>query len=464
MFKISADHEIDLAPFKEESGPFDVKYGLPEEVAYCRNCVISNQRPNSTVEYEHKKASKKETIHFDEEGVCDACRFAEKKRGAIDWDAREKELTELCDRFRKNDGSYDCLVPGSGGKDSFYASHVLRYKYGMHPLTVTWSPHMYTPWGWQNFQAWIHSGMDNMLYTPNGRLHRLLTRLAVENLFHPFQPFIIGQKALAPKVAAQHGISLIFYGENEAEYGNPVGDNESAQRDWQYFSLEDKSKVFLGGTSMLELTEDFGVDPYELQFYLPADPEILEGNQTEVHYLGYYLKWHPQRNYFYSVEHGGFQASPERTPGTYSKYNSIDDKVDDLHYYTTYIKFGIGRATYDASQEVRSGDITREEGVALIKRYDGEYPARFEDDLMHYLSIPEKEFPEAARQFERPVIDRDYFLSLADTFRSPHLWKYEDGAWVLRHKIWDEIWSGAGESQDEEAMAWKGNVYKPFDE
>ncbi|HRE31717.1 MAG TPA: N-acetyl sugar amidotransferase, partial [Candidatus Berkiella sp.] len=86
----------------------------------------------------------------------------------------------------------------------------------------------------------------------------------------------------------------------------------------------------------------------ELEPYLPLNPANLT-TQIEVHYLGYYLKWHPQSCYYYAVEHGGFQASPERTPGTYSKYNSIDDKIDDFHYYTTHTKFGIGRATYDAA-------------------------------------------------------------------------------------------------------------------
>ena len=112
-----------------------------------------------------------------------------------------------------------------------------------------------------------------------------------------------------------------------------------------------------------------------------------------MHYLGYYLKWHPQSCYYYAVEHGGFQASPERTPGTYSKYNSIDDRIDDFHYYTTYIKFGIGRATYDAAQEIRSGDITREEGVALVKRFDGEFPERFAEEIFRYLSIDDACFP-----------------------------------------------------------------------
>ena len=428
---------VDLSPFTGDGPGLATKYGLPETVKFCTRCVISNQRPNSAVEYQHTINSAKKTINFDDEGVCDACRLAEQKYGAIDWDERERKLRDLCDRFRKNDGSYDCVVPGSGGKDSFYAAHVLKYKYGMHPLTVTWAPHVYTEWGWKNMQAWMHAGFDNFLHTPNGRVHRLLTRLAVENLFHPFQPFIIGQKAYAPKMALLHNIPLVFYGENEAEYGNPIADTTTAKRDWSYFTAEDKSRIYLGGTSVADLRDKFGLEDADLHPYLPANPEKIEESKIEVHYLGYYLKWHPQSCYYYAVEHGGFQASPERTPGTYSKYNSIDDRIDDYHYYTTYIKFGIGRATYDAAQEVRSRDITRDEGVALVKRFDGEWPERFADEIFRYLSIEAREFPIASQMFEQPTMDRLYFDRLADHFRSPHLWKWEN-EWKLRHAVWHE--------------------------
>lgn len=427
---------IDLSRFCKETRNPDVLYGLPSKVEFCRKCVISNQRPNSAVEYKHTKDSKKKTIYFDEAGVCDACNFAERKRKTIDWSEREKQLKELCDRYRKNDGSYDCIVPGSGGKDSFYAAHILKYKYNMHPLTVTWAPHVYTEWGWQNFQSWIHAGLDNYLMTPNGKVHRLLTRLSTELLFHPFQAFMFGQKSLAPKMALLFDIPLVFYGENEAEYGNPIGDTESAQRDWSYFSAEDQSQVFLGGVAVSDLKEKFGLDQNDLQPYLPANPNQLAEKNIEVHYLGYYLKWHPQSCYYYAVEHGGFQASPERTPGTYSKYNSIDDRIDDFHYYTTGIKFGIGRASYDAAQEIRSGDIEREEGLALVKRFDHEFPERFADEIFRYLSLAPKDFPEASRMFEQPIMDREYFRLLTDQFRSPHLWYYDDGQWHLRYQVW----------------------------
>jgi len=406
-------------------------YGLPAEVRYCRRCVISNQRPNSAIEFAHTRAAKKATIRFDDDGVCDACRVAEAKAG-IDWPARERELRALCDRHRRDDGRYDCIVPGSGGKDSFFAAHKLKYAYGMHPLTVTWAPHLYTDWGWRNFQAWTRAGFDNYLMTPNPRAHRLLTRLAVENLLHPFQPFILGQKNLAPKMALMFDVPLVFYGENEAEYGNPIADAANATRDHAYFSVDDRERVHLGGVAIAELIDRFGVDEADLAPYLPADPDRLQATGVAVHYLGYYLRWHPQSCYYYAVEHGGFQASPERTPGTYSKYNSIDDKIDDLHYYTTYVKFGIGRATYDAAQEIRSGDITRDEAVALVERFDGEYPARFEAELMDYLSLPADQFPRASAAFEQPMMDRSYFLDLADRFRSPHLWMRLNGEWTLR--------------------------------
>ena len=426
---------VDLKPFSKDNPEPQALYGLPKDVIYCKKCVISNQRPNSAVEYKHTKDSKKATIYFDDNGVCDACNFTERKRHIIDWDDRDRQLRDLCDRHRKHDGSYDCVVPGSGGKDSFYASHILKTTYGMHPLTVTWAPHVYTDWGWRNFQSWIHAGHDNYLMTPNGRVHRLLTRLSTELLLHPFQPFMLGQKALAPKMALMFKIPLVFYGENEAEYGNPIADTETAKRDWSYFTADNQSKIYLGSVSVADLKSNFGVDQNDLQPYLPADPNKIAENNIEVHYLGHYLKWHPQSCYYYAAEHGGFQASPERTPGTYSKYNSIDDKIDDLHYLTTGIKFGLGRASYDAAQEIRSGDINRDEGIALVKRFDHEYPERFIEEMFSYLSLTEREFPIARKMFEEPIMNREYFSLLLDQFRSPHLWFQDCGIWKLRHPI-----------------------------
>ncbi|HAT8613966.1 TPA: N-acetyl sugar amidotransferase, partial [Legionella pneumophila] len=358
----------------------------PNEVKFCKRCTYSNQKPNSEKEYKHTIAAKKPTINFDEEGVCSACRVAEKKK-VVDWEQRKRELKELCDKYRSKTGHYDCLIPGSGGKDSFYTAYMLKYEYGMNPLTVTWAPHIYTSWGWNNFQAWIHAGFDNYLFTPNGQVHRLLTRLALEKLYHPFQPFILGQMYYPPKIAIDLNIPLVFYGENPSEYGNNAKENEKATKDISYFTANDISNIYLSGISALELKEEFGLTEVELQPYIPPNPNRLVEKKIEVQYLGYYLPWHPQECYYFAVNHGGFTPSPERTAGTYSKYSGIDDKIDDLHYYTTFIKFGIGRATYDSSQEIRNGELVREEGVALVRRFDGEYPERFEKENFEYLSI-----------------------------------------------------------------------------
>jgi N-acetyl sugar amidotransferase len=436
MDKINYPEDVSTGTFDPSRSDLDVKYGLPSEVKFCKRCVISNQRPNSTIEHLNSLGSKKSTINFNEEGICDACLFAERKNKEIDWSEREKALRALCDIHRKSDGSYDCIVPGSGGKDSFYASHILKNEYGMHPLTVTWAPHVYTEWGWRNFQSWIHAGHDNYLMTPNGRVHRLLTRLATELLFHPFQAFMIGQKSLAPKMANLFKIPLVFYGENEAEYGNAIADAESATRNKSYFAARNEDEVFLGGVSVNSLINDLGIDKSDLTPYLPSTIDDVDRNNLEVHYLGYYLKWHPQSCYYYAVENGGFEASPERTPGTYSKYNSIDDRIDDLHYYTTGIKFGIGRASYDAAQEIRSGDIDREEGVALVRKYDLEFPSRFAEEMFSYLSLDPKEFPVASRMFEEPLMNREYFERLTNQFRSPHIWEFNEDSWKLRHAVW----------------------------
>ena len=359
-------------------------------------------------------------MNFDNKGVCDACRMAEIKE-TINWEERENQLLKLLDKYRKNDGSYDCLVPGSGGKDSAYQAHILKYKYGMNPLTYTWPPIIYTDYGYNNWKNWIEvGGFDNVTLKPNGNVMKLLTKLSIENIFHPFQTFFFGQKNLAPKIASKFGIELVFYGENEAEYGNPIADNNDSLRDKAIFSSKNQDKIYLGGVSLEDLYSKHKLSKNDLHLFLPPTLDEINNSNISVRYLGYYLKWTPQEVYYYAVENTGFKARPFRSQGTFSKYQSIDDKIDDLHFYTTYIKFGIGRATYDASQEIRNKHITREEGIALVKKFDGEFPDKYFSEIMDYLSI-----------------DAEYFKNeLTDRFRSPHLWVKKNRSWELKHAVY----------------------------
>lgn len=392
--------------------------GVPRDVVFCRECVISNQRPSSTVEFSSDKTKAKKTIAF-AGGVCSACTFAREKERNIDWARRDEQLVKLLSRFKRDDGGYDVIVPGSGGKDSAYTAHVLKYKYGMNPLTVTWAPHAYTDIGWKNFTNWMHvGGLDNILYTPNGKLHRYLTRLAFLNLLHPFQPFIIGQRIIGPAMAKKFGVKLVMYGENQAEYGNNIDENKRPTMDPAFFSTGDVLEMKFGGVTMKEIIAGKGFTRGDFAPYIPPTRESIEAAGVEVHYLGYYLKWDPQECYYYAVENTGFEANPERTEGTYSKYSSIDDRIDPFHYYTTLIKFGLGRASYDAAQEIRNGKITREEGVNLVHKFDQEFPAKYFEDFLAYIDITEAEFWE--------TIDR---------YRPSHLWSQVDGKWQLKHVV-----------------------------
>lgn len=403
------------------------KNGLPLKVKYCIKCNLSNQQPTTINEYFHTSKTEYTTVEFDEKGICAACNFVKKKwDNTIDWNLREKELIELCDKNRKNNGEYDCLVPGSGGKDSVFASYVLKYKYKMNPLTVTWSPHLYTDIGLQNFKNWLHKGgFDNYLYTPNPKIHRRLTFEATKNILHPFQPFIMGQKTFAVKMAAKLNIPLIFYGEMPGEGGKKVSHKVKSfnevklQKGFEMDPLLGKNfeDVFLGGKKVQEYLDE-GINLSEFQSYMPIDINLVNEKKINFYYLGYFLRWVPQEMYYYATKHTDFAPNPERTEGTYQKYASIDDKIDGFFYYTRFIKFGVGRAMIDQSHEIRNGHVNKDEGKMLIQKFDGEYPSKYEKEFFDYTSL-----------------NKEQFLEICDKFRPDHIWNKTSNNWELKKPI-----------------------------
>jgi N-acetyl sugar amidotransferase len=376
------------------------RYNLPAEVKFCKKCTVSNQRPRIT---------------FDEHGVCSACNFAEFKRTKIDWAERERELVDLCDRFRRNDGAYDVVVPVSGGKDGSFVAHQLKYKYGMHPLTVKWAPNIYTEIGARNLQKFLEAGFDNILGKPNPQVNRKMVSLAFKHLGDPFQPFIYGQTNFPLRMAVQHEIPLIMYGENgEVEYG---GDMKNAYRPTR--EIADHDKHYFSGMPP-EFWVEHGISLSDIHPYRAPKYERVLANKTEVHFLGYYKFWDPQENYYYAKEHTGFEPNPERSEGTYSKYASLDDQLDGFHYYLGFIKFGIGRTTSDSAHEVRDGKITREEAAALVKRFDGEFPKKHFAEFLEYCDITEEQFWE-----------------VVESWRADHIWEKSGNDWRLKHTVWN---------------------------
>ena len=383
---------------------------LPKDVRWCKRCVVSNQRPRIT---------------FNSDGICSGCVNSDYKNNDIDWSQREQELVALLDEHRRSDGYWDVIVPSSGGKDSGYVAHQLRYKYNMNPLTVTWAPLKYTNVGWENLQSNIDSGFTNMLCTPNGQLQRKLARLCFEELGDAFHVFVLGQVAYPFQMAVRLGIPLVFYGENgEAEYAS---DPEYADKpfkpsqEWvrQYFKGVSFQQLLQYG---LETKEYLNRDDYaesDLMFYeTPSVDELERVGIKGKYFYSYFHKWTPQENFYYCVENTGFKPNSERSEGTYSKYASLDDKMDGFHYFMRYIKLGLGRCMEDAAHEIRDGHLTREEGIALMSRYEGEFPHKYFSEFLEYLDISES-----------------HFWKVVDSWRLPHLWEKDGQDWKFKHPI-----------------------------
>ena len=396
------------------------KYGLPLDVIYCSKCTRSNQRPHSVGEFNQTALDKKKYLTLDKKDhVCESCKFKDYKN-QINWDERDKELKELCKKFRKNDGTFDVIVPGSGGKDSLVVAHQLKEKYGMHPLLITWAPNLTTSIGEKNFNAWINLGMQNYTVHQNQKVHRLLTRLAFLNLVHPFQPFIIGQKNLAPKLAETLNINFVMFGEHDAEFGMMMENKNNPKMDKSYFVSDKHYKdLYLSGYKVSNLMNDYRLSKFDLDSYLPIESTKFEKSKIEFHFFSYYSHWNFHDNYYYAVKNSEFKPSDLRLEGGYDKYASMDDKMDWLHFYTFFIKFGMGRASSATEQEIRSGAITRDEGISLIKRFDGEFPKLYLNDCLKYMNITKKQFNETI-----------------DKARPKHLWSKKGNKWQLKNPIW----------------------------
>ena len=383
----------------------DLKIIDPDEkVVYCKKCVMSNQRP---------------MVHFNDDGVCGQCLYGQYKRTTVDWDKREKELEELCSKYRKEDGSWDVIVPGSGGKDSSYVAYCLKKKFGMNPLTVTWASAISTDIGSQNLYNFIQSGFDNILLSPSGEIHRKLSRLSFIKYGENFLPFSYGQVHAPINIAVRYNIPFVMYGENgELEYGGslknfnkPIVDFGSDDYVIEQFAPSNQP------TRPEEWSEE-GITKQDLKMYRLPSLEEIKRVGVEEHYFSYYDKWEPEKHYDIAKQHLGFKPNPVRSEGTYTDFASLDDKTDGFHYYMMFIKFGIGRATSDAAHQIRDGVITRDEGVDLVRKYDGEIPKMYFQESLDYLDI-----------------DEEIFWKTVDSFRRPHIWKKENDEWSLRQQV-----------------------------
>jgi len=231
-------------------------------------------------------------------------------------------------------------------------------------------------------------------------------------------------------MAGQLDIPLIFYGDAPGDYGRKVTQNVKmvsidepikSQKGFDLDPLKNKkfNDVYLGGKKVQEYLDE-GLSLNDLLSYMPLDPQISKDKKLQFHFFGYYLRFVPQENFYFATEKTDFMPNPVRTEGTYQKYQSIDDKLDGFFFYTRYIKFSVGRTMMDSAMEIRNGHITKKEGLDLIKKFDGEYPAKYEKEFCDYIGIKKEELS-----------------NLIDKFRPEHIWTKRSNHWILKNSCED---------------------------
>lgn len=367
-------------------------------VIYCKTCLMPDTRPR---------------IVFDDDGVCNACHTAAAK-DAIDWDARRAEFLEYVERFRPKDGFYDCIVPWSGGKDSSAIAYKLKFEFGLNPLLVTYSPMMPNDIAVHNREEMINLGFDHLMVRSNQKVCRRLARRFLTERGDPKIHWHAGINAVPVQVAVNYDIPLIFYAEHgESEYGGRVLSEE-------HLKMRDFAEV---------LEHQIGDDPYnwmdeeieekDLAPYLYPDQNAVDEVGVKALYFGYFFRWSMKENYDFIKDKIDFQlAENGRTDGTFTNFDSLDDKIDNLYYYMQFIKFGFGRAVRDACRMIQNNQMTRDEALELARRYDAEFPKTYHDEHLDYLMMTAAEFTE-----------------VVDKHRDPEIWDRQGNNWVLRHPL-----------------------------
>ena len=363
---------------------------------HCIKCLFPDTKPE---------------LGFDENGVCDACRYSKEKE-TIDWDKKKNELEKILKQYKNNDQSnYDCLIPISGGKDSHYQTYVIKEEFGLNPLVVNFRPRDFTEIGIKNMENLKKLGVDCIVFTANPIVYKKLAMFGLTELGDPMWPEHIGLFQIPIKIATSLKIPLIVWGENPTmEYGGPVTvTSPYLDKAW----LEEHGGYFLDKIKPQDMTK-YGIKKNELiPFIYPPDDEIRKVGVTGI-FLGYYLNW-DARKQLEIVKKLGFNVLDGICEGTFTNFENLDSKIVPLHDYFKYLKYGYGRATDQASIDIRNNRMTREEGLKLVKEYEENVP---QNCLSWFL-----------KEYE---IDREEFFKICDKFTNTEIFKTDSNSKVLR--------------------------------
>ena len=344
-----------------------------EKITICKLCLMPSSRPR---------------ISFDIKGICNACNY-QKKKNLIDWNSRKLEFEEICNEHRSKDGSYDCIVPWSGGKDSSSIAYKLKYEFKMNPLLTTFSPLMPTDIGNINRQLLISKGFDNLYLRPNQKVSKYLSKRFFIERGNPKVHWDAGINAFPLNIAVEKNIKLIFYAEHgESEYGGKIIDKDSDK----IRNLEEVLENQIGDDP-INWTDDL-IRLQDLIPYTYPNEKKIKKNKIKAYYFSFFFKWDVYENYKYVKDKFGFKEKDSRISGTFQNYDSMDDEIDPLYYYMQYIKFGFGRALRDSSRLIQNGHLNRKEAIEHVNKFDGEYPEEKLNEVLKYLDCSIIEFNE----------------------------------------------------------------------
>jgi N-acetyl sugar amidotransferase len=349
---------------------------------------------------------------IDKDGVCSGCRVHEEKY-QIDWAVREKELDALLSQYKDRPGtSYDCVIPVVGAGDDFFVVDLVKNKYGLNPLLVTYNTHFSTKVGVRNLARLISKlDCDHIMSTVGPDTIKEITRITLEKFGDIYWHVLAGSQTFPVQVATKLDIPLVIWGVNG--WLDQVG--MFSHDDRVEMTKKVRKEHALRGVDAESLVDiSTKVTRKDLQaFTYPQDAQ-LEKSRVRGLYIGNYVFWDSQKQIEGVIEEFGYEThTQERTYNSYESIHCFNNA--SVHDYVKYLKFGYAKVSDHVARDIRLKRLTKSEGLALIDRYIGVKPKALQV-FLSWIGISENEF-----------------MSYIDPFRDPTVWeKIDGGAWICK--------------------------------
>lgn len=372
---------------------------------YCARCLYpENAKPTIIID--------------DEDGICSGCKYHESRQNLeVNWEERHAMFGQIMEEAKlmakERGNNYDCIIPVSGGKDSHFQVYVVKEIYGLNPLLVTYNHIFNHHAGLRNLENLVEkSGCDLIRFTASPHSVKKLSRFMLELVGDLTWHYHAGIRTLPFKVAVEKNIPLIIWGEHGfAELTGIVSLEDFVEftrwnrkeHDMRGFEPENIVEKSNGQITLRDL------DPY----IFPSD-EAIEKTEIRGIYMSNFFDWNAKDAVERMMKIWDFKPISYERDRTFVQYAKIDDHANDIHDYLKFLKFGYGRATDDASMEIRHGRMTREEGIAMVNRYDSNTPSSLKPYL-EFMGITEEEF-----------------YALIEPMRDLNIWEKKEGKWVMK--------------------------------